>query len=122
MANSETAKMAGGARQLPKWQTQANLVPNSLPNWHSKYHAKKIFFSSNFFFLHRRYVWYNHGIESEDTMNEYSVRLVKGEGENEKEIRIGKATAYSEEQALSIVPEKYFKMGRVVLVPIHIES
>lgn len=55
-------------------------------------------------------------------MNEYSVRLVKGEGENEKEIRIGKATAYSEEQALSIVPEKYFKMGRVVLVPIHIES
>lgn len=83
---------------------------------------KKYFFLLIFFSCIDDILWYNHGIEREDTMNEYSVRLVKGEGENEKEIRIGKATAYSEEQALSIVPEKYFKMGRVVLVPIHIES
>ena len=55
-------------------------------------------------------------------MKEYSIRLVKGEGVNEKEVRIGKATAKSEEHALSMIPAKYFKMGKIVLVPIYIES
>jgi hypothetical protein len=55
-------------------------------------------------------------------MKEFSIRLVKGEGLNEKEVRLGKATAKSEDHALSMIPEKYFKMGRIVLVPIHVES
>jgi hypothetical protein len=41
MADKQTAKMAGGARHLPKWQAIANLVPKSLLNWHSKYRAKQ---------------------------------------------------------------------------------
>jgi hypothetical protein len=38
MAEEATAKMAESARNLPKWQPTANLVPNDLPIW------QKVFF------------------------------------------------------------------------------
>ena len=39
-----------------------------------------------------------------------------------RDIRIGKVTAKSEHDAMIMIPDKYFKMGNVALVPIIIES
>jgi hypothetical protein len=47
----QPAKMAESGRKLPKWQASANIVPNTMPNWHSKYRAKQNLFSPNFFRL-----------------------------------------------------------------------
>lgn len=38
--------MAGGARELPKWQPPANVVPNDLPNWQQQ------------MLCHKKYFWF----------------------------------------------------------------
>lgn len=50
-------------------------------------------------------------------MKEFAVWLTK----NDRDVRIGKVTAESEDHAMSLIPEKYFKMGKVGLVEIVIE-
>lgn len=41
LARMATASQNGRKRaKTAKMAARANLVPNSLPNWHSKYHAK----------------------------------------------------------------------------------
>ena len=51
-------------------------------------------------------------------MKEFSVRLIQGE----KETRVGRVFARSEDHAMTLIPEKYFKMGKIVLFRIHIEE